>query len=373
MDNRVSHAQLFHGPEGSGKLALAIAYAQFINCRDRQFFREATLPADSCGACPSCIKYQKLIHPDLHFIFPVATNKDVKKDPVSDKFLDIWRTILLQNDFRLSLNDWHKALDIEKKQGIINADDCSMILRKLSYKSYESEFKVMIIWRVERLYHAAAPKILKILEEPPDKTLFLLITGDPDQIIPTILSRTQMVKVPKLRDEDMMALLTSRHNLSSGQAARIIPLADGNYDEALELLPGLESEEGEFELFQQWMRYCVSANHKEMLAHIGRLSKNNREWLIGFLAYAERMIRSAMLINSGVPRIPRLTETEREWLDDFRPFVNRDTLETFVSELEKGQSQVERNVNPAIMLTDISLIFGRLLQAQRQKKKAQSK
>ena len=145
-ENRVSHAQLFYGPEGSGKLAMAVAYAQFINCPNRTFDDTAESGGDSCGTCPSCLKYAKLIHPDLHFIFPVATTKQVDKNPMSKDFLKIWRNTLIENDFRLGLNDWYKAAGYEKKQGIINVDDCSEILRTLSYKSYESEFKVMVIW-----------------------------------------------------------------------------------------------------------------------------------------------------------------------------------------------------------------------------------
>ncbi len=203
-ENRVSHAQLFYGPEGSRKLAMAIAYARFINCRNRIFDPQSEGGGDACGTCPSCIKFSKLIHPDLHFIFPVATTKEVERNPVSNDFLKIWREVLLENDFRLNLNDWYKAAGFEKKQGIINADDCSEILRTLSYKSFESEFKIMIIWMADRLFHAAAPKILKILEEPPDKSLFILITENPEKIINTILSRTQTIKFPRLRDEDLM-------------------------------------------------------------------------------------------------------------------------------------------------------------------------
>lgn len=167
-ENRVSHAQLFIGANGSGKLALAIAYAQYVNCKSRS-------ETDSCGICPSCIKYEKLIHPDLHFIYPIAATKEVKK-PRSADFIESWRSLLIENNYYISLNEWFEKIGIENKQGIINAEDCNSIIKTLGYKSYEAEYKVMIIWMAEKLFHAAAPKILKILEEPPEKTLFILIT-----------------------------------------------------------------------------------------------------------------------------------------------------------------------------------------------------
>ena len=179
-EGRIPHAQLFFGPEGSGNLPLAFAYAQYLNCKNRQ-------PEDSCGLCPSCIQFQKLAHPDLHFIYPVATTTTIKEKPKSLDFIAQWREFLLSNNCYVSLNDWYETIEIEKKQGIINKDDCNEIVRLLGYKSYESEYKVMVIWMVEKLFHAAAPKILKILEEPPDKTVFLLITENTDLILSTII------------------------------------------------------------------------------------------------------------------------------------------------------------------------------------------
>ncbi|MFH1321736.1 MAG: hypothetical protein ABII90_13940 [Bacteroidota bacterium] len=211
-DNRISHAQLFLGPEGSGNLPMAIAYAQYISCEKRG-------DEDSCGICPSCYKYNKLAHPDLHFIYPVATTKEVPKDPTSAKFSDKWRQAISENPY-LNLNQWYNQIDIANKQGIINAEDCNEIIKKLSLKTYESEFKVMIIWKPERLYHAAAPKLLKILEEPPQKTLFLLVAENQDQIIKTILSRTQLVKFRKIYDQDLQREMTTKFSLSEEETGK---------------------------------------------------------------------------------------------------------------------------------------------------------
>ncbi len=199
-ENRVAHAQLFYGDEGRGKLALALAYAQFISCKDPGKMQRQ----DSCGSCSSCIKYNKLIHPDLHFIYPVAESKVVKgprkskKSVVSDDYLVPWREMIIDNKAYVSFDDWNKKLDIERKQASINSTDCGGIIGTLSYSSYESEYKIMLIWLIEKLNYQAAPKLLKILEEPPEKTGFLLIAEQIDMIIPTILSRLHQVKIPKI-------------------------------------------------------------------------------------------------------------------------------------------------------------------------------
>ena len=245
LDQRVSHAQLFFGPEDSAKLPLAIAYAQFINCTDKQgtglkeftnddlrILNSLASGIDSCGVCPSCVKYQKLVHPDLHFIYPVATTKRVIKKPQSKHFIEEWRAFLLENNFESGLQNWYEAIGIENKQGIINADDCNEIITTLSYKSYESDYKVMIIWMVEKLFYSAAPKILKILEEPPEKTLFILISEEPDQIIKTILSRTLMVKIPKS---------TASRNIKN------------------------EDDTEHFITFRQWMRGCYGGKIAELI------------------------------------------------------------------------------------------------------------
>lgn len=358
QENRVSHAQLFYGPEGSRKLALAIAFAQFINCRNRRFDENGG--GDSCGSCPSCVKYGKLIHPDLHFIFPVATTKEVDKDPMSRDFLKIWRQTLLENDYRLTLNDWYAVAGFEKKQGIINADDCSDILRTLSYKSYESEFKVMIIWMADRLFHAAAPKILKILEEPPEKSLFILITENPEKIISTILSRTQMIKIPKLKDEDIQKGLLSL-DCPAEEVNRIVPLADGNLTRAVRLFKSQEEEMELLEKFIRWMRSCYKNNLRETLDFTSGISKIGREKQKNFLAYAQRIIRNAMLIHYHNSQIARLNPEEKDFLVKFGPYINHLNIPEFAEELEKAQQQIDRNANANILFMDLSMTFTILL------------
>jgi DNA polymerase-3 subunit delta' len=359
-ENRVSHAQLFYGPEGSRKLAMALAYAQFINCTGRHFDADGA-GGDSCGTCPSCVKFAKLIHPDLHFIYPVATTKAVDKKPMSKDFLPTWRSTLIENDYRLGLNDWYIAAGYEKKQGIINADDCSEILRMLSYKSYESEYKVMILWMADRIFHASAPKILKILEEPPDKSLFILITENQDKMLGTILSRTQAVRFPKLKDEDIFMVLTGKLSASEVEARRIVPIADGNLTRAVKILRSDEDEAYFLEKFRTWMLICLAKNIKEISNFTNEISKLTREKQKNFLAYAARIIRNAMLINYGNEGIARLNEEERNFLLKFAKYVRHDNILQFTEEFEKAQHHIDRNANSALTFFDMSLIFANLL------------
>ena len=197
-EERVPHAQLFHGPEGSGALALALAYATYLSCRDRK-------EEDSCGTCSSCLKYDKLIHPDLHFVFPVFTTPTNSK-PVSDDFMVQWRSSLLENPY-LTSNQWYARIGLENKQGSIMTRESEEITRKLMLKPYESDFKVMIIWMPEKMNQTASNKLLKLIEEPPPMTIFLMVPEDTGPILPTILSRTQWIRVPRLREEDLMEAL----------------------------------------------------------------------------------------------------------------------------------------------------------------------
>lgn len=360
-ENRVSHAQLFYGPEGSRKLAMAIAYAQFINCRNRTHDTPGGEPGDACGTCPSCLKFSKLVHPDLHFIFPVVRTKEVDKDhPMSRDFLKTWRETLLTNDFRVNIFDWYDAAGFEKKQGIINADDCSEILRTLSYKSYESEFKVMIIWMADRLYHSAAPKILKILEEPPDKSLFILITENPEKIISTILSRTQAVKFPKLKDEDIVRGLITQ-GCDETQAGKVMPLADGNLTRAIKIMKNDQDELFFLEKFIMWMRLCYKIEMKNLFDFVAEISKIGREKQKNFLAFGERIVRNALMINYKNPHLARLNEDEKEFMIKFGRFINYTNALKFNEELEKAQFHIDRNANPSILFMDLSMTITNLL------------
>lgn len=351
-ESRVSHAQLFLGPEGSGKLALAIAYAQYINCTNKQ-------DGDSCGECPSCVKYQKVIHPDLHFIYPTAKVKNIDK-PMSKDFIKEWRELLVEKNSYINLTEWYGKLGMERKQAIINARDCNEIIRTLSYKSYESEYKVMIIWMVEKLFHAAAPKILKVLEEPPDKTLFILVSENQDLIINTILSRTQLVKIGKLNDSDLAKALI-REGYEPAEVNDAVRIADGNYLAALRLITQSEAERYNFMKFRDWMRYVYQFDVEKLNRFVADMSKNSREKNKSFLNYALRFSRECLLMNYNSSDLVRVSSEESEFIQKFYPFINERNSGLIADELDKSIYHIERNANPGVLFMDLSLKFAKWL------------
>ncbi len=227
-NDRISHAQLFLGKEGSGNLAIALAYAQYVNCQQKG-------AEDSCGICPSCIKFQKLVHPDLHLVFPVATNEKVKKDPVSANFLESWRAAFLNNPY-FTLADWQEIAETGNKQLLINTKESSDILKALSLKTYEAEYKIMLIWFPEKMNASSSNKLLKILEEPPEKTLFLLVASFAEQLLPTIISRVQLVKLNPINETELTDYIIEKYQLPKDKAENIARLSDGNVNQLIRII-----------------------------------------------------------------------------------------------------------------------------------------
>ena len=352
-DNRISHAQLFCGPEGCGKLALAIAFSQYINCKNPS-------ENDSCGVCPSCIKYQKLIHPDLHFVYPVAPLQNLKK-PLSKDFIEKWRYFAIRNNYFLSLNEWYKEIGIEKKQGIINKDDCNNIIKTLNYMSYEAEYKVMIIWMVEKLFHSAAPKLLKILEEPPNKTLFILISENPERIIKTIISRTQIIRIPKIKNKVLIEGLKNNTDYSETEIIRVARIANGNYKAALRFLEQSDEEQFNFITFRNWMRLCFSNKIIDTNEFVNNVARIGRERQKSFFSYSLRIIRECLMLNySPTHQLPFEGE-EETFIRNFSPFVNNISGVVFSEEFNKALFHIERNANPSILFFDLSLKITKLL------------
>ncbi len=364
-NSRVSHAQLFFGPEGCGKLALAIAYAQFISCTNKQFFGAGSdLAGDSCGVCPSCVIYNKLAHPDLHFFYPVTTTKEVKSKPKSSDFVQTWRELLIANNYYISLNDWYDTIGVENKQGIINAEDCDDIVKRLSLKSYEAEYKIVLIWMVEKLYHAAAPKILKILEEPPEKTLFILISEKQEQIINTIISRTQMVKIPRLSHKDINQALISQYNVSEISARKIANVVDGNFVLAKTQLDQEDDHSFNFTNVRRWFNLCyVFKNDQklELVKLIDELAKIGREKQKSFFSYALKVIRNSAVINQGDARLVKLDEEEKEFVTKFSNILNAKRIPLLAIELNRAMYHIERNANPKILFMDLSFVMHRIM------------
>jgi len=353
-DGRVSHAQLFLGPRGSGKLALALAYAQYLNCDNPS-------DIDSCGVCSSCVKISKLIHPDLHFIFPVAPLKGID-DPVSKDFMAIWRNFVSDNKAYVSLSGWLSAMGIENKQAYIRTKDCDEIIKTLSLTSYEAGFKIMIIWMAERLYHAGAPKILKILEEPPDKTLFILIAEQHEELLSTIKSRTQLVKIPKIPDDLLLESLIINHQCEKEKAKQIIFLADGDYRAAIDYFNSGDDVDDLFNLFREWMLQCYFNNFLNINNFItGNISKLGRESLINLLTFGLKVVRDCFAVHYGMQNHIRADGAQLDSIVKLSKFINPGNITRFEEELNKAVFHVERNGNARAILLDLSLTVSQLM------------
>jgi DNA polymerase III subunit delta' len=351
-EQRISHAQMFTGPEGTGKLALAIAFAQYISCRNRG-------ENDSCGECPSCRKYLKLAHPDLHFVFPIFTSKEFKK-PVSDDFLPKWREMVLNSPY-FTLSQWLGFADNENAQGLIYEKESDSIIRKLSFKSFESEYKVMIIWLAEKMHPACSNKLLKLIEEPPDKTLFLLITEDEEAVISTIRSRTQLIKVPLIDNESMHKALKEKGEIPDQDIADIIRLANGNYIRVQEHLNPDEGTSYFLNKFREMMRFAYTRQVFELTQWAEEMASLGRDRQKAFFGFALRMIREYFIMNFRHPGLNYMNEEEKEWGLKFAPFINERNIIPFAKEFELGIKHISMNGNPKIVFLDTALRMVRLI------------
>ncbi|WP_409151117.1 ATP-binding protein [Sphingobacterium sp. BS-2] len=341
-ENRVSHAQLFLGPEGSGSLALALAYAQFINCEQPQ-------ADDSCGHCPSCLKYEKLIHPDLHFSYPFFAKK---ADETASTYMEDWRKAFLENPY-LSLSHWRNQLEAENKQANINIAEAHDIIKKLSLKAFEAEYKVLIMWLPEYL-DTQGNALLKLIEEPPAKTLFLLVAENHDKILNTIISRTQLMKVNKLSHEELMQYLIEQKNVDPVRANEMAFIADGNMQSALDQLE--ESSNENFDLLIRWLR-CIVTDAGLNIIQIcdDEISKLGRENQKLFLLYSINVLRQIVLLNQGLDQLVFLKNAELEFVKKFSEISSLEKLQVAIEMLEKTHYSVERNANPKILFLDLSL------------------
>lgn len=351
-ENRVSHALLFLGPEGSGNLALAIAFAQYLNC-------EQPGPDDSCGKCSSCIKMNKLVHPDVNFSFPVITSKKFEK-PRSVDYIDKWRPAVLDNPY-LSFNDWMEVITTDNKQGRIMEQESGDIAYRLSLKGVEGKYKISLIWYAERMNSVAANKLLKILEEPPENTLFFLVAERYDELLVTITSRTQLVKVNRLSDAELTNALHDRHQTDKIAARHIAHRCEGNYNEALKIVENDTTSADLNQQFLAWMRNCLKLNITGINEQCLQFSDQSREAQKGFLQHSLSLVRECMLINYGDRSLVRLDGKDLEDFGRFAPFVTMNNIDEFVTELNKAHFHLERNANVKLLFTDLSFNLGRVL------------
>ena len=353
-NGRIPHAQLFVGKEGSGTLPVAIAYAQFL------------LSHFSDNPSASELKVAKLQHPDLHFAFPVTTNDSIKKHPVSNLFLNEWRDFVSKQPYG-GLFNWLQSIGVENKQGMIGVDEALEVVKKLQLKSYEGGFKVMIIWMAEKMNIAASNKLLKLIEEPPAKTIFLLITENEDQIITTIKSRCQALHFPVLSEQDIANELLLREKCSESDALKIATQAEGNYNKAHHLL----HQDANDLIFEQWFIAWIRTAFKakgnaaviqELVVWSETIAKTGRETQKQFLDYCLQFFRQALLLNYKSPELVFLeTQTPKFNLKNFAPFVHSENILAIEKALNDALYHIERNGNPKIILLDLSMKLTRFL------------
>ncbi|MGY8908875.1 MAG: DNA polymerase III subunit [Flavobacteriales bacterium] len=358
-NGRIPHAQLFVGKEGSGTLPMAIAYAQYLLCN----FSD---DADACN-----IKCNKLQHPDLHFAFPVTTNDSVKKHAVSDLFLEDWREFISYQSFG-SLFNWLQHIGVENKQGLIGVDEAEAVVKKLKLKSYEGGFKVMIIWMAEKMNIAAANKLLKLIEEPPEKTVFLLITENEEQIIGTIRSRCQALHFPKLSEEDIASALQVNHQVSENEANKIAHQSEGNYNKALHLLQNDSSDLVFEEWFVAWIRTAFKAKGnaaviQQLISWSETIAKTGRETQKQFLEYCLQFFRQALLLNYKSDQLVFMESKSGFDLSKFAPFVHSRNILDIEKEIGEAMYHIERNGNAKIILLDLSMKLTRFLHKKEEK------
>lgn len=349
-EDRLSHAQLFYGVEGSGNLALALAYATYILCENRA-------PQDSCDTCPSCQKIKNYGHPDLHFSFPIIL---ATKIDTSDFYMQKWVQAIIANPY-LNSEDWHDAMDESGKKGIIGVHESANIFRKLSLKSFHGGYKIAIVWLPEHMNHEAANKLLKIVEEPPDRTIFLFVSQSYDSLLPTIVSRLQLVRLKPLVEEEVSMGLQTHESLPVEESNRIAVMCNGNYREALLLARSKENSSFAFNIFRDWMRLCYKRDVGGVISIVDEIAAIGREKQKSLLRYAMHVFEQCMIGNYvGVEKI-KLVGAEKEFSEKFMPFINGGNIEALAQEFETAHSNLERNALPKILFLDLSFNVFRLL------------
>jgi len=358
---RIPHAQLFVGKTGSGILPIALAYAQAILASNHPLGSKAY---ENCSS-----KVANLVHPDLHFVFPVNTNSKVKKHPFSDLFMEDWRAFVSKNPYG-SLYQWLAFLGIEKKQGSINVDEANQMLKKLSLKAYQGGHKIMIIWMADRMNSACANKILKLVEEPPKKTILLLLTEHEEKIIETIQSRCQKLHFPLLSQEDISNHLISQRDVEPKKAKKISHLSGGDYQQALNLINNLGDDAVFEHWFVDWVRTAFKAKGNKnsinaLISWSEEIAKEGRETQKKFLGYCQETFRQALLKNYRADSLLFFDAPNTKFsIEKFAPFVHQNNIFEISEALEIASYHIERNGNAKIIFTDLSIKLTRLLHAK---------
>lgn len=342
----VPHAQLFCEPEGAGAFPLALAYARYLNCERRS-------ETDACGHCASCLKYNELVHPDLHFVFPIVANKEKKKE-VCDDYLVEWRSFLKGHPY-FNLNSWLGYLEAENKQAIIYAKESDEIIRKLNLRAYEATYRVLIVWLPEKMNEACANKLLKLIEEPPANTVFLLISETPDLVIGTIQSRSQRINIRAISTEAICETMINQYGLIPEDAKNVAHIANGNFIKALETISLGEEKTLFLEMFKGMMRNSWARNVRGMKDAADKFASLGRERQKNFLSFAQRLIRENFIYRFQNPELNYMNLDEAQFSTKFSPFVNERNVFELVEELERAERHITQNVNSKMIFFDLSL------------------
>lgn len=354
--DHVAHAQLFLGAEGSANLPMALAFATYLNCLSKQ-------ENDACGECSSCTKQAKHIHPDVHFVFPTAATPKIKReDATSEKFLKEWRDYLLKSPYG-NVSDWSFHFGWENKQLIIPRQESRNIITNLSLKAFEGKYKVMLIWLPELMNSNAANGILKVLEEPPEKTIFLMVSNDENKLLTTIRSRVQLMKIPSFTDENILSTVSKVEGISAERAQEITYLAEGNMREALHLVQGGQDAMGV--QFKQWMRLCFTFDFQALVKMADEFQSGGKEFQKGLLNTGSKVMRDTLIHQYEVTELERIPDAEKGFVANFGKVFNAEKIAEAVPKIEEASYHIERNANPKILFLDLSLAIAQIARSKK--------
>ncbi|MEI6275556.1 MAG: DNA polymerase III subunit delta [Prolixibacteraceae bacterium] len=352
QEHRVPHALMLIGPPGNGKLSLSLAFAQYLNCKSKT-------DIDSCGVCSSCLKFRKLIHPDLHFTFPVVKTQSVSK-PTSSDYMAKWREYFLANPYPV-YERWNQVIAEENKQGMIYVDEASEIIQKLNKKSYEADYKVSLIWLPETMHPTCANKILKILEEPPANTIFILVTEEEQRLLSTIRSRCQTIRLPKIEEQDLAEALARHPALGENDPVVMARIANGNLILAEELLLEDEGRKYNHRQYTALMRAGYKRDLSELLSWSDELSGIGRVRQLSFLRYCSQFTRENFMSNFREPALVTMDDNEEKFAAKFAPFIQEKNVMLLFSEFEKSLRDIASNGNAKAVFTDMAIKISKLI------------
>jgi DNA polymerase-3 subunit delta' len=349
--NRLSHALLMNAPEGAGGLPLALAFSQFMVCeRVSEENSINNFPLESCNICPSCVKAAQMIHPDIHYVYPVVSRKSGDK-PVSTDFISEWREFISQFPYG-TIFDWLQFIEADNKQGNISAHECNEINRKLSLKSFESGYKILIMWMPEYLGNEGN-KLLKLIEEPPPDTLFILVTENEAQILPTILSRVQIIRLPRPSVSEIKDALIERAGVAPEQARQLAAVSEQNYREALrQLQHGQDDWQG---LLREWLNAVLKTGPIAQVKWVEEISKAGREKQKQFLQYFSHLLEQAIRLRMAEGGLTDMAESEKDFAIRLNKIADLSAQQSIVKELNKSIYFIERNAHAKMLFHALTI------------------